>query len=216
MSGIHKLYGRPGSGSAVCEALLILTGLPHELVDFGTWHRTAPPPELVAVSPLAQVPVLVLPDGQTMTESAAIALHLADLMPQAELAPGLSDPLRPKYLRWMLYLATQNYPTALRFYYPERYTDELAGADSVKNSAQSRSAIEWSIFTDALGEGPFMLGSKMSALDLYATMLASWDVEPKSLLARHHNLQRLCHAVARVPVLKDVSKRHWACFTAAN
>ena len=33
---------------------------------------------------------------------------------------------------------------------------------------------EFAIYADALGEGPFMLGERMSAVDIYAAMLCSW------------------------------------------
>ncbi len=208
MSGVYTLYGRPGSGSAVCEAILGLTGLPYELIEFGSWDQNAPPPALVAVSQMAQVPVLVLPDGTTMTESAAITLYLADLAPQADLAPALDSPLRAKYLRWMLYLATQTYPTFLRIYYPERYTAEPSCASAVKEAAVARCAFEWSVFAETLNEGPFMLGGAMSAVDLYAVMFASWDLDQQALFARHPNIQRLCQAVAGVPVLQKIWQRH--------
>lgn len=44
-----------------------------------------------------------------MTESAAILIHLADLHPRARLAPGLGDPRRAQYLRWMAYVSAAIY-----------------------------------------------------------------------------------------------------------
>ena len=40
-----------------------------------------------------------------MTEQVAIFIYMADLFPQAGLAPALSDPLRGPYLRWMVFYA---------------------------------------------------------------------------------------------------------------
>ena len=68
MTGVYKLYGRPGSGSGVCEAVLALSGLPHEIIDLDRWGNAAPPAELLAVNALGQIPALVMPDGRTMTE----------------------------------------------------------------------------------------------------------------------------------------------------
>jgi glutathione S-transferase len=45
---------------------------------------------------MQQVPVLVLPNGELMTESAAILIHLADSHPAARLSPTLDDPRRPR------------------------------------------------------------------------------------------------------------------------
>lgn len=208
MSGVYTLYGRIGSGSAVCEAMLALTGLPHALVDLGNWGQDAPPAALAGINPLAQVPALVLPDGTVMTESAAITLYLADIAPEAELAPPPNHPHRARYLRWMLYLAAQSYPTALRIYYSGRYTADPAGSGGVKDAALVRSAFEWSVFADALGEGPFILGGKLSAADIYAAMMASWDTDIDALFSRHPNVERLCRDTALVPAVQKVWQRH--------
>ena len=159
MTGMYKLYGRPGSGSGVCEAVLALSGLPHEIIDLNRWGNAAPPAELLAVNPLGQIPALVMPDGGVMTESAAITLYLADIVPDASLAPPLNDPRRAAYLRWMVYLAANSYMTALRIYYPERFSTHSDGGDAVKAAAAvKRNAFEWAVFADALGDGPFVLG----------------------------------------------------------
>jgi glutathione S-transferase len=208
MTAVHKLFGRPGSGSGVCEAVLAVSGLPYEIVDLEKWGRTAPPAELLAVNPLGQIPTLVLPDGSAMTESAAITLYVADLVPETGLAPPVSDPRRARYLRWMVYLATNCYMTALRFYYPERYSTHNDGGAPVKKAALERSAFEWSVFADTLGGAPFILGGQMSAADIYAAMLVSWDLDQNSLFKRHPNLKRLSSEVARHPDIKPVWKRH--------
>ena len=208
MTGGFKLYGRPGSGSGACEAILALSGLPHEIIDLGRWEQGGAPAELLAISPLGQVPALVLPDGSAMTESAAICLYLADIAPDAKLAPLPSDPLRARYLRWMVYLAANNYMTALRFYYPERFSTHDDGGVSVKAAALERSAFEWSVFGDALGGGPFVLGNKMSAADLYAAVLISWDLDVQALFTRHPSLKMLYAAVASHPKIASVWRRH--------
>jgi glutathione S-transferase/GST-like protein len=208
MTGVFKLYGRPGSGSGVCEAVLALSGLRHEIFDFDRWGNAAPPAELLAVNPLGQIPALVMPDGGVMTESGAIALYLADLIPDAGLAPLLTDPRRAKYLRWMVYLAANSYMTALRIYYPERFSTRLDDCAGVKAAAIARSAFEWSVFAHALGDGPFILGGQMSAADIYAAMLASWDLDPGALFKRHPSLERLCLEVGKHPTIKPVWLRH--------
>jgi glutathione S-transferase len=207
MTGQYTLYGRNGSGSSVCEAMLELTGLPYELVEFDKWKGKAPA-ELLAVNPLGQIPALVLPDGSVMTESAAILLYLADNAPEAKLAPQQSDPMRSRYLRWMVYLATNNYMTGLRVYYPERYSTDVGGAAGIKSAALDRYVLEWSAFSDALGKGPYILGEAMSAVDLYAAMLMSWDLDMAALFGRHPNLRVLYNRVVSLPSLIAIWKRH--------
>lgn len=208
MTKVYTLYGRPGSGSGVCEAVLALSGLPYEIIDLERWDQGAAPAELLAFNPLGQIPTLVLPDGSIMTESAAITLYLADLAPQANLAPSLTDPLRARYLRWMIYLAANSYMTILRIYYPERYSTHDDGGAGVKAVASERNAFEWSVFADALGEGPYILGNQMSAVDLYVALLVSWEEDMDAFFLRHPNIKRLYNNVAQHPIIVPIWQRH--------
>lgn len=52
--------------------------------------------------PHGKVPALVH-DGQRVFESAAIALYLADLFPEAKLGPRVGDPKRGALLSWLAY-----------------------------------------------------------------------------------------------------------------
>jgi glutathione S-transferase len=203
-----KLYGRLGSGSAACEAVLALTGPSHEVFDLDRWPFGHAPAGILAISPLGQVPALVLPDGSAMTESAAICLYLADLVPGAGLAPLPGDPRRAAYLRWMVYLAANNYMTGLRVYYPERYSTHNDGGAAVKAVALQRAALEWSVLADALSNGPFVLGDSISAADIYAAMLLSWDFDMQALFKKHPALASLYAAVASHPKIAAVWRRH--------
>jgi glutathione S-transferase len=207
MTGKYKLYGREGSGSSVCEAMLELSCLPYELVELEKWKGKAPA-ELLAVNPLGQIPALILPDGSVITESAAILLYLADIAPAAKLAPVLTDANRSRYLRWMVYLAANNYMTGLRVYYPERYSTDANAAAGIKAAALARYVLEWSGFSQSLGNGPYILGSEMCAVDLYAAMLISWDLDMEALFKRHPNLNLLYEGVVSDRRLQPIWKRH--------
>lgn len=202
------LHGRPGSGSGVCEALLALCKLPYDLIDLDPKQDLAAKQRLSAVNPLVEVPTLVLPSGEVMSESAAIAIYLADLAPEAKMSPLPADPKRAAFLRWMVFLSANNYMSALRIFYPDRYTTDEFGAQSVAAAALARNAFEWSVFAASLGSGPFALGKHMSAIDLYAAMLMSWDEDLDALFARHPSLKVLYHAVAANPEVASVWRRH--------
>src|SRR4051794_27415672 len=59
-------------------------------------------PAYLAVNPMGKVPA-VLHDGALVTEQVAVYLYLADLYPDAKLAPGIGEFLRGPYLRWMAF-----------------------------------------------------------------------------------------------------------------
>jgi GST-like protein len=76
---MYALYAHAGSGSALIETQLAWYGLPYQIEEVGDLFRDKDAGQkLRPVNPLMQIPTLVLPDGQIMTESAAITLHMAE------------------------------------------------------------------------------------------------------------------------------------------
>src|SRR5215470_1883319 len=103
MADMYKLYARPGWGSVLVEAQLAWYGLDYELEELDDLFASAAAREKLApINPLAQVPTLILLDGQVMTESAAITLHLADVTGSGDLVPAVGEAARPKFLRWLV------------------------------------------------------------------------------------------------------------------
>ncbi|MBK8456819.1 MAG: glutathione S-transferase family protein [Phyllobacteriaceae bacterium] len=205
--GKYTLYGRPGSGSAAVEAMLELTGVNHQTIDVGKADAEALA-KLRALNPLCQVPTLVLPSGEIMTESAAMLVFLADLAPKSGLAPGVDDPRRAKFLRLMVYLSANLYMSFLRFYYSDRYIADPAGADAVTRAAAEQIGFEWRVFDDLIAPGPFALGEAMSGVDIYAAMLMDWTDDRDALFARHPRLAAIARAVAAHPKIGPAWSRH--------
>jgi glutathione S-transferase len=201
---MYKVYGRPGSGSVVVEALLEEIGAKYEteLVD-----RNAVPDNYFKISPLGQVPALILPDGRVMTESAAITIHLADTHPAAKLAPKPDAPDRCDFLRWIVYLSANIYMTDLIIYYPDRYTADQNGGKCVKTAALARMAMEWDIYAAALGDKPYILGDKMCAADIYASMLATWNLDVPAFFRKHPNVHAMYERVTSRPAVAKVWAR---------
>lgn len=204
----YTLYASPGTGSVVCEALLALSGLPHKRVDVQLFQASGPDPELMSVNPLGQVPVLKLPDGEVMTESVAIALYIADLVPDLGLAPRPDSPLRPRYLRWMAFLASAIYPSELRKFYPDRFTIDPAGADAVRDAAIARLTREFAVLATNLVTGPFILGQTMTAVDVYAAMLICWEENQDGFREVFPGLGQLAEKVTSHPVLRPIWERN--------
>src|SRR5215218_512772 len=112
MESEFVLYAVTGWDSALTEAMLVWCGAAFRVVDVGGFDQEGPARDkLLSVNPLAQVPTLALPHGSILTESAAIALYLAEQCPGAELAPGLGHPHRCLYLHRLVWLVANVYPT---------------------------------------------------------------------------------------------------------
>jgi GST-like protein len=170
-----ELYGCRGCGSAVVEALLERAG-----VQFA-YHEVKPSKPgpaidaLKAVNPLAQLPTLKLADGTGMTESAAIIVMLADSYPAARILPAVGDPRRALALRWIVFIAGNMYPAISVVDFPERWVKSEAARAELKDGAVERLKVYWTLLEQALKPAPYLLGSEMTALDVYAAMLSRWE-----------------------------------------
>ena len=205
---MFKLYARPGAGSAAVEALLAECGAAFEIIDVLRGPDGSVPQDYRRINPRSEVPTLLLPDNSIMTESAAMMIYLADLHPSAGLAPSVTSPMRARYLRWMLYFATAVYMADLRMYYPARHSTDAGHAANIKAKAIEDMDRDFDIFAEALGEGPYILGQLMSAVDIYAAMLISWAPDVPQLFARHANIKTLYGLVAARPFIAKIWTRN--------
>jgi glutathione S-transferase len=168
------LYGSPSTASLVVHWLLIELGIEHEvrMLDFGRGEQTSP--DYLAINPQGRVPTLVI-DDQVLTESTAIAMQLADLYPDAGLAPAVGTPARGDYYRWMAICAYTLMPAYRAWFYPHEPAGP-AQVERVKASAAQVLERAWQQVADHLAAGgPYLLGERRSAADFVLTMLMRWS-----------------------------------------
>jgi len=119
----------------------------------------------LAINPMGKVPALKHGDA-LVTEQVAVYLYLADLYPEAGLAPAIGDPLRGPYLRWMAFYGSCFEP-ALVDKAMKREPAPPAMAPYGDHDTMLKT------LTDQLAAGPYLLGERFSAADvLWGTALA--------------------------------------------
>jgi glutathione S-transferase len=96
-------YTHPQSRGRIVRWMLEETGQPYrtELLEYG---MTMKAPAYLAINPMGKVPALRHGDT-VVTEAAAICAYLADVFPEARLAPPPGDRLRGPYYRWLFFVA---------------------------------------------------------------------------------------------------------------
>jgi glutathione S-transferase len=206
MTAQYKLYGRPGSGSFAVQVALEEIGAPYERIWVG--REAADVAQFRATNPTGRVPALVLPDGTTVFESAAMLIHLALGHPQSALAPPPGTGRHAVFLQWMVFLSANVYEAALRIYYSARYsTRGQADADVVRKQGIEDFCTHLALISQALR--PFVLGSEYSIADTYLYMLVTWyPGERSELYARVPQLEAHAKLIAARPAVVKVEADH--------
>jgi GST-like protein len=203
------LYGRRGWGSAIIEAQLEWLGLAYKFVEVDDlFHSAKARAALSKINPLAQVPTLVLPDGQILTESAAITLHLADITTRTDLVPPPGAPERPIFLRWLTFLVANIYPTYTYADDPARFVADAAAQEGFRTSVEAY-AQRLYLMAEAAAGDPWFLGNHFSVLDIYIAVLNHWRPGTAWFAANAPRLHAIALKTAAIPALQPIWSRNF-------
>ena len=203
----YTLYGAPGSGATVVHAALTLIGAAVKVIDVAPWQSDAEREKLVPVNPMRQVPVLVMPSGERMTESAAILIWLGDRYPEAGLAPPIDDPRRAQYLRWMSFISSAIDPMFWVRDVPSRLAADAQAEAVILARTADRIAECWRAMDAELPHGtPYLLGERIGMLDLYVTVVSRWTPQRVRF---YREAPRMAEVVRRVDAERRLTE-FWA------
>jgi GST-like protein len=211
MGGMYTLYGTRGSGSAAVEMALELARLPYRIVRAAEWEPDSALEALRQANPLGQIPTLVTPGAQVMTESAAILIHLG----LDAAAPGLllpADPAeRAQAIRGLVFIPANCYSRITVIDYPQRFTtlvDEKA-LDALRQGTRKDLHRNWEIFADTFTRQPYLSGSAPGALDCLAAVVSRWSGARAHLSEQRPAFHDVLLRIESHEALAPVFKRHW-------
>ncbi len=206
---MYKLYGCPGSASFAPQAVLEETGLPYAIERVDIHDGSTRKPDFLAVNPAGYVPALATETGELLTESAAIMTALCDRHSLGELIPAAGGPARGIFYRWLFYMTNTIQPVYQCYYYADRYSTEPAHFPAIKEKAQANLIERWKVSDDHLAAtGPYHLGARYSACDIYMTMLVTWFDPCEALLGRYPALQRCFELTTARPAVARTLAAH--------
>ncbi|MEM1188373.1 MAG: glutathione S-transferase family protein [Pseudomonadota bacterium] len=203
----YVLYGAPGSGSGIVEAVCAELGVAYETRDLDAGAGEHRGEDYAALNPQRKLPTLELPDGERLTETLAIILALDELHRDAQILPEPGTPARRLALRWMAFLATELYPLVEIFDYPERFAEQPA-ASALRERGLDIWRKRW-LLLEAQIQGPWLLGSTFCATDLYISHLSRWDLPAEWRQEHLPKIVALADAVATRRALAGVYARHF-------
>lgn len=213
MTTRYVLYTARRSGAASVEVMLGALGLEFELKDATPWSDPPGPyfEELKTVNPLGQLPTLVTPGGEILTESVAVLWTLLERHP-SDWVPALSTRDRASCLRWMQFVAATVYTAVGVADYPARWTTSRTAAAraAVERAAVARMKLGWDIVAQAFPQkSGFLLGARPYVCDVYLANLSRWWKMRDYLNDAHPRFAAMMRRVDRLPEVAPVWKHHW-------
>jgi glutathione S-transferase len=160
------LFHSPNTRSSGALILLEELGADYELHVLNMKAGEQRGSEYLAINPMGKVPA-VLHDGALVTEQVAVYLFLADLYPEAGLAPPIGDALRGPYLRWMVFYGSCFEPAVV-----DRAQKREPAPPAVSPYGDYDTML--ATLTGQLARGPCLLGERFTAADVLWGTALTW------------------------------------------
>ncbi|WP_053132295.1 glutathione S-transferase N-terminal domain-containing protein [Pseudomonas sp. MIACH] len=204
---MYTLYGIDESGSCMIEIALQRCAVPWRRTDAASWADGEGSDELARINPLKQVPTLVTPDGQVLTESAAILIHLGLEFPGAHLLSG--D--RAQIIRGLVYIAANCYSAIGIIDYPQRWLGNAEEAVQAQLVTGTRRHLHqaWVVFAEQFSGQLFAPNGAPNALGIMAAAVSRWDQARAALTALAPGFAQTLAQVDADPIVAPVFARHW-------
>jgi glutathione S-transferase len=168
-----KLHYAAGTCSLSPHIVARETGIMLDLerVDIGKApHRTAGGVDFSEINPNGYVPVLQLDDGSLMMEGVAIIQYLADLRPQAGLAPPPGTRERYHLQSWLTFISSELHKMFSPWLFHPEYGEQAQQA-ARERIAHRLAHVEKHLTSD----GPFLMGGRFTVADAYLFTIVGWS-----------------------------------------
>ena len=163
-----QLYFSPLACSLSSRIALMEAGLEarYHLVHLRTKKVAEDERDFRGISPKGAVPVLVLENGERLSESAAVLQYIADLKPERGLAPRPGDVDRYRLQEWLSFIGAEIHKA---FLFPTFwYQDDGSLAKPRAQIAQTLS-----VPSAHLAEREFLVGDRFTVADAHLTWALS-------------------------------------------
>lgn len=159
-----QLYFSPMACSLASRIALMEAGLEarYHQVHLSTKKVADDDGDFRGVSPKGAVPVLVLDNGDRLTESAAVLQYIADLKPERGLAPPPGDPDRYRLQEWLSFIGAEIHKAFLfpTFWYKD---------DGSLAKPRARITQTLSVPSAHLADREFLVGDRFTVADAHLT-----------------------------------------------
>ncbi len=192
-----KLYYAPGACSLSPHIVARELGLPLELKKVDNKTKTIEGGgDYRKVNARGYVPALELDNGEILTEGPAIVQYLADLKPEAELAPKAGTFARYRLQEWLNFLTSEIHKQFSPLFKPTTPED-------YKPVAKEIIATRFDWLDGQLAGKDYLMGSQFTVADAYLFVLLGWTRPTQIDLARWPNLLAFHKRVGARPKVQE-------------
>jgi len=164
-----KLYYSKGACSLSPHIVACEAELPIELVEVDlTAKRTQTGEDFLLINPNGYVPVLILDDGNKLTEGPAIVQYLADQAPGKKLVPSAGTFERYQLQQWLNFISTEIHKGGFAPLF------NPATPEAAKQMAITSLTSRLETVSEQLSNRAFLLGKHFTVADAYLFVMLSW------------------------------------------
>jgi glutathione S-transferase len=195
-----KLYYSPASCALASHITLRELGLPFDLEKVDLAKKvTAAGADFLKVNPKGYVPVLVLDNGQVLTEGVAILQYIADLKPASGIAPANGTFERYRVQEWLNFVGSEIHKTFSTLFNP------VAPAEA-KEQAVATLGRRFSYVAGELQGKDYINGKSFSIADAYLFTTLTWAQYVKIDLGQWPVLQQYVARISARPATQAALK----------
>jgi len=168
-----KLYYATGTCALATHIALEEAGASYEAirVDFGSQAQRGP--EYLAINPKGRVPALVTEQG-ALTETPSLLLFVAQLFPNANLAP-LADPFAlAQAQEFNSYLCSTVHVAHAHGRRGARWADDAVAIEAMKRKVPTTMTECFALIENKMFKGPWVMGEQFTICDPYLFTISTW------------------------------------------
>ena len=196
-----KLYYSTGSCSMSCVIGAFEAGVQCELIEV-SWKDNKNVSELERLNPLGVAPVLILDDGQVLTQNAAILEYFSDRAQSRAFLPAPGTPERAQAMSWLSFVASDFHKSFVPLFVLEDMVKDPSARGQVAEFARGKIGEYLAHIERSLQGKKFLTGENFTVGDAYLFVTLHWCQWVDVSLSRYPSIEGYLKRLAERPSVK--------------
>jgi glutathione S-transferase len=193
-----KLYYSPGTCALSPHIVSREAGIPLELIRVDTkTHKTESGADFYQINPHGYVPVLVLDNGEILTEGPVIVQYLAEMKPESGLIPKGEQ--RYRVLEWLNFVTAELHKQFSHLFSPKTPAD-------YKEVIKEALAKKFAFVDSKLAGKSYLTGETFTVADAYLFVVTNWTRFHNIDITQWPNLKAFMDRVKARPMVQEAMR----------